>query len=86
MLSAGISDFSPGFREIPIITISFPGKLRSDDECGIRMLWRKKGRLSNLFLAVKYSSYRSRNSRSDSQFPPFSVERTRWKALMSWLV
>ena len=35
MLSAGISEFSSGFIEIPIIKISFPGKLRSDDECGI---------------------------------------------------
>ena len=50
MLSAGISEFSSGFLEIPIIKISFPGKLRSDDECGIRMLWRKKGRLRNLFM------------------------------------
>lgn len=35
MLSAGISEISSGFLEIPIIKISFPGKLRSDDECGI---------------------------------------------------
>ena len=57
MLSAGISYFSSGFLEIPIIKISFPRKLRSDDECGIRMLWRKKGPLRNLFMAGKYSSY-----------------------------